>query len=188
MNEPRHRKPRIAPGANRVSDEAYQRGQALYQFLMKNNMDPKELAEQSGIHLSTVWDYINGVTDLAKIRQASVEKLLGAMGVTDTWAWTYFDIPVASRRQWRTFRPPPLGHGDDPRELLEMHLTSVTQGKYVLWPGDILTIDRNNKTIGVLLAAVGDDLLTGPRTSLPDNAEVIGQVVRIEPALVSTGQ
>jgi len=187
MSEPTHRKLRGTPGAGRVSDDAFERGQALYRLILKLGYEPVSFAAESKIHVSTLWMYIHGRIDLAQIKQPSVEKLLIALAVTDTWAWSYFKIPQELRTKWRTFRPPPLGHGEDPRELYELKLDRSTTGRYVLWPNDVLTLDPGNKTVGLMLARAGEQYVLNGHELLPPEAEIMGQVVRIEPAILVTG-
>ncbi|WP_407543813.1 hypothetical protein Q0M94_28435 (plasmid) [Deinococcus radiomollis] len=174
------RKLKNIPGVNRISEEAFVRGQKFYRLLESLDYSIVDFVRDSKMSKVTLWMYFNGELDMALMRQVSVEKMLGALNVTDTWAWAYFEIPVDRRREWRTFRPPPLGHGEDPRDLFEVILGKPLQGEIIVPPGYVVTIDKGNTMLGLIIVEFGDRYLATQVEFAPAQGTVLGQLVRID--------
>lgn len=183
---PRARKPqpnrklKNAPGEKQLSPEAFERGQKLQAFLNDNEYPVADFARDSGITPAAVWKYINGELDITRMQQKTVEKFLGALNVPDTWAWAYFSIPKSMRRTWRTFRRPPLGHGDDERELVDIVLNEPLQGEMTVPSGYVITIDPGNTLLGLIVTQLSDRYFVTPADLLQGQGKVLGQLVRVD--------
>lgn len=171
------RKLKATPGENKISEEAFMRGQKLVRLLDANEYPIPDFIRDSGISKAGVWSYINGELDIANMRLRTLEKFLGALNVSDTWAWAYFDIPKAKRKEWRTFRRPPLGHGEDERELIDLVVDMPMQGDVSVVPGYVISIDPANKIVGLMVVKLSDRYLTVPADLAPEQGEVLGQLV-----------
>ncbi|AWT34524.1 hypothetical protein DM785_02400 [Deinococcus actinosclerus] len=87
------------------------RGIALTFILQERKITQSQFALDSGIQRQILNRYMTGAYDLANMSQELVERLLTALGMSDIEARTYFGIPEEAWVRWKTFRPPPLGHG-----------------------------------------------------------------------------
>lgn len=163
------------------SSDALRRGELLKAIIEEIGYGtPHEFARDSKIAYSNLWHYMAGQRDVAKMGQSTVELLLGALNVTDTWAWAYFEIPESARKTWRTFRPPPMGHGDENRRLLEITLDMPLQGDLVSPKGNVITVDRDNTVVGQIVTRLADRYLVTPADLIPGRGLVLGQLIRID--------
>lgn len=186
MNPPAAKKPTASrklknvPGEKRLSDEAFERGQKFLQLLEANEYAVSDFIRDSGMSQGSVWMYINGELDIANMRLKTLNRFLETLNISDTWAWVYFSIPRTKRPEWRTFRPPPLGHGEDPRELIDIIVDMPMQGDATVTQGYVMTIDPANKALGLMLVKMTDRYLTVPADLVPAQGQVLGQLVRTD--------
>lgn len=169
--------------AEQARPEAERRAGLLRDIIEKRGYkNPSTFARDSDIAYSNLWLYLAGERDLANMGPATVSKLLTSLNVPDTWAWEYFDIPAAARATWRTFRPPPMGHGEDERRLLDVRLDMPLQGDVMVpgGQGHSITVDRDNVVFGLVVTQLADRYLATPASLLPGNGTVLGQLVRVD--------
>lgn len=165
-----------------ITPEAVRRGELLKALLIELGMKKEELAQPGKLSAQAVWLYLNGRSDLANAQQDKAEALLGALGIPDSYAWVKLEIPRDKRGTFRSFRPAPLGHGDDKRELLDIILDSPLQGTITLPAGFLISVDESNKTSGLQLQRLEDRYIVGPSSVLPALGERVGQLVAIDTA------
>lgn len=175
-----NRKLKNAPGEKQLSPEAFRRGQKFNALLEENSYAHADFARDTGITAAAVWKYVNGELDIANMQQKTVEKFLTGLNVTDTWAWGYFEIPASVRRTWRTFRRPPMGHGDDLRNLIDIVLETPLQGELTVPAGYVITIDPDNTLLGLMVTRLSDRYFATPADLLSGNGQVLGQLVRVD--------
>ncbi len=180
--------PRTSPTVSFPSrrDTAEARGVAL-QYWIQENRDPAtglpwtqmQLALSSGIGRPQLQRYLTGAYDLANSTQELVERLVGTMGMSDADARVFFGIPRESLVRWRTFRPPPLGHGMErarPASERFIALSEPLKGE-VACSGNMglgMTIDTA-VTTGLVVPRTTSGLYVVPRGPSPvPGAEVMG--------------
>lgn len=173
----RYTRRRSTPLPERI-ETAKDRGQALQHFLDTHDLFLEDFARTSKIAMSTLGMYINGELDIARMRQATAERFIGTLGISDTEAWTFFNIPEAQQKSFRTFRPPPLGHGEDPRKLIEIELTSPLQGEWSVPAGHMVQIDPAKTLQGIVITRLDDGRLFAlPAHLAAGRGTVMGQLV-----------
>jgi transcriptional regulator with XRE-family HTH domain len=159
---------------------AEQRGQALQHFVDLNNTTMMEFATKSGISYSALTKYAKGSTDLATIQQRTAERLITAMELSDTEAWEYFNIPEDRRAQFRTFRPPPLGHGEAPRSILSLTLPAPLTGTLSAPAGYIVQYNPARRLNGLMLAEAPDGQYFALDAGLVrGNSRILGEIVSV---------
>lgn len=130
-----------------VIETPQQRGQALRNWLDVQQLSIKAFAAALGMSRSRFTLYLDGkefkgkVYDLAEMEQGEAEQLVTLMNVTDAEAWDILGIPKANRETFRSFRPPPWGHGSPVRDMLEMALEVPMVGEVPLPAGAVVRID-----------------------------------------------
>ena len=168
---------RTTPMPERV-ETAAERGQAFQHFLDTHDMFLEDFARKSKIALSTLSMYINGELDIARMRQGTAEKFISQLGISDTEAWKFFNIPALQQRSFRTFRPPPMGHGEDPRKLIEIKLTAPLHGEWTVPAGHIVQIDPANTMSGIVITELEDGRLFAlPASVAAGRGRVMGRLV-----------
>jgi hypothetical protein len=159
-------------------ETAKDRGQAFQHFLDSREIFLEDFAKESKIALSTLGMYITGDLDIARMRQATAERFISALNISDTEAWRFFAIPLAQQRSFRTFRPPPLGHGEDPRKLIEIRLTTPLQGEWSVPAGHLVQIDPTNTLEGIVITELEDGRLFAlPAHVAAGRGRVMGQLI-----------
>lgn len=166
-----------------VRPEAVRRGELLAQLMEDLKIDRTELANDSGVSGQTIWLYLKGKSDIANATQETADALLRTLGIPDTHAWVALDIPTEKRDTFRSFRPPPMGHGEDLRELQDIILEHPMQGSITLPPGYLVQIDASNMADGLQLLKLDDRYLLGPSSVLPAQGQRLGQLVSIDTAI-----
>ncbi|WP_147364002.1 helix-turn-helix domain-containing protein [Deinococcus cavernae] len=164
--------------------ESVRRGQRLEQWLKEHEFEASEFSREANISKMSISLYLQGKLDVANMRQRTVEKLLGAMHVSDSWAWTFFDIPEARRKEWRTFRDAPMGHGEEaPQQVVTFLLDASLSGEgYALPEGTTLTLDPLSLTRGLLVCRLPGRYVLARPDAVPAQGEVLGQLVKVAPA------
>lgn len=173
-----------APREYAPTAESIRRGQALEQWLSEHEYDQAAFGRDSGISKMTINLYLRGALDIAGMHQRTVEKLLRAMHVSDSWAWDYFEIPRDRRASWRTFRSPPMGHGDpDPQQLVTLILTAPMSGEGWSAPaGAVVTYDATRRHDGLLVVSLPGRYLVAQADAVPPQGELLGQLLSLAPA------
>lgn len=169
---------------SKATVESLERGRLLEQWLDEHELDSAELSRMAKISKMTMRLYIRGELDIANMHQRTVEKLLTAMHVSDAWAWEYFKIPPARRVFWRTFRKPPLGHGEEaPQGLISFELDAPMSGEgYAAPAGAWVTYNPHNKLHGPLLTRLTGRYVVALIDAVPGQAEVLGQYLAVSPS------
>lgn len=156
------------------------RGQAFQSWLDTNELMLEDFARSSKIALSTLTAYIKGEMDLARMRQATAERFITGMGLTDVEAWELFNVPEEQRLNFRTFRPPPYGHGEDPRKLLTMQLTTPLQGELSVPAGHVIQFDPAKTLEGIVITQLDDGRMFAlPAHVAAGRGRVLGQLVNV---------
>ncbi|OLV20172.1 hypothetical protein BOO71_0000544 [Deinococcus marmoris] len=138
----------------------------------------EDFAKKSNIALSTLGMYITGELDIARMRQATAERFIGTLGITDKEAWKLFHIPLPQQRSFRTFRPKPWGHGEDSRNLIELELKSPLHGEWTVPAGHIVQIDPDSTLEGIVITELDDGRLFAlPAQLAAGRGRVMGQLV-----------
>lgn len=164
--------------------ESVRRGQLLLRWLEQHDYDQAQFSRDSGISKMTVGLYVKGDLDIANMHQRTVEKLLTAMHVSDTWAWEYFEIPAARRVYWRTFREAPMGHGEEPPQGLvaTLELDAPLGGEGFTAPaGALVSYDSGNVLHGLLLVRLPGRYVVARQDALPTAGEVLGEFLGTTP-------
>ena len=185
MSEPkRYIRRRATPMPTEV-ETAKDRGLVLQHILDTREIFLEDFAKQSKIAMSTLGLYINGELDIANMRQATAERFISTLGMSDTEAWKLFNIPPIKQRSFRTFRAPPMGHGEDTRKLIDFALPVQLQGEWSVPAGEIITIDPTNTMDGILVTELADGRLFAlPAAVAAGRGTIKGELVR---ASVSRG-
>lgn len=126
--KPSYARRTITPRPAKV-ETAADRGQMLQHWLDSHEVLQHVFAKRSKIAMSTLTMYLSGVLDIASMRQATAERFLTELKMSDTEAWDWFKIPTEKRRSFRSFRPPPMGHGEEVRKLIDKELKVPLQGR-----------------------------------------------------------
>lgn len=176
---------------SQLTPESARRGQLLERWLSENDYDQAEFGRDAGISKMTMSLYTRGELDIANMHQRTVEKLLTAMHVSDTWAWEYFEIPEARRAYWRTFRELPFGHGDEVPQgtVVTRVLDAPLSGEgYTAPVGATVTYDASNQLHGLLLTRLPGRYVVALIDALPIQGEVLGQFLTCSPAGPEAGR
>lgn len=173
----RYTRRRITPLPERI-ETAQDRGQAFQHLLDTREVFLEDFARESKIAMSTLGMYITGELDIARMRQGTAERFISALDISDTEAWKFFAIPTAQQRSFRTFRPPPMGHGEDPRKLLEIKLTDTLHGEWTVPAGHIVQIDPASTMQGTVIAQMDDGKLWAlPAHLAAGRGKIMGQLI-----------
>lgn len=156
---------------------AADRGQAFKHWLDSNDYFLTDFAKDSTIAKATLSAYINGDLDLASMRQDTAQRLLTTMGLSDTEAWEYFNIPVEKRDTFRTFRAD-LGHGTELKKVLEWELKVPLQGSTTAPAGHTIRYNPNKKLTGLVVLETEDgQLFALPADIAAGRGRILGQLV-----------
>lgn len=100
-----------------VVNDAVSRGEMAKYLLRQIGISVTDFAQVTGIGRSTLQGYLAGRQDIAAMKRANAHAFLTGLGISDSQGWELFAIPEEVRDEWRSNRPPPLGHGTvDTRE------------------------------------------------------------------------
>lgn len=166
------------------TSESVARGKKLQRWLEANDHDMATFARDAGLSKMSITHYVHGDVDIASMHQRTVEKFLGAMGVSDTWAWEYFEIPPARRAYWRTFRLPPLGHGEEAtQQLLTVVLDGPMSGEQYSAPaGAVVTVNPDDRLYGLQILRLEGRYVLALPDALPSQGVQLGRFVGVAPA------
>ncbi|GGB69053.1 helix-turn-helix domain-containing protein [Deinococcus soli (ex Cha et al. 2016)] len=168
--------------AQAPADIARIRGERLDAWLKEHGLTQAAFARLSGLSGPLLSQYLSGKADIGKMGPVKITALLSAMHVSDTWAWTFFQIPPESRGEWRSTRPAPMGPPADEDAHLTTHtITSAVAGAWMIMPPALITVDTNARS-GLLLAQIGQQYWLAPQAALPDSAVILGQFRTAAPA------
>lgn len=146
--EPKRPKLMVAPNPILTPQD---RGQALQVWMNLQRIRQKDFLEKADMRRSTFARYISGETDLAAVEQPTADRLLRAMGISDTDAWELLGIPEDRRATFRSFRPYPLGHGTDRQHerigLIMERLTQPLFGSLALPAGVTLFLESGTNNL-----------------------------------------
>lgn len=115
-----------------------------------------DFAQVTNIHPATLARYFSGVKDLATVEQEIAERLLTGMGISDEKAWALLAIPEAHRGSFRSFRPPPLGHGPDVFRTVTEILPDALMGEAVLPANTGVELEPDNLDSGIQIVQLED--------------------------------
>lgn len=175
----RYARRRITPMPATITT-AKERGQAFQHWLDTNDMFREDFARAAQIANNTIGMYISGELDLARMRQATAERFITAMNLTDLEAWDFFKIPESNQQSFRTFRPPPYGHGEDPRRLMDMQLTQPLQGELHVPAGCIVQYDPTKTMDGIVITEMEDGKLMALSAKVAaGHGRILGQLVSV---------
>lgn len=174
----RYTRRRAKPMPEKV-ETALDRGLVFQHIIDAREIFLEDFAKQSKIALSTLGMYINGELDIANMRQATAERFISSLGMSDTEAWRLFNIPTIKQRSFRTFRPPPMGHGEETRKLVDFTLPVQLQGEWSVPAGEIITIDPTNTMEGILVTELADGRLFAlPAAVAAGRGTVKGELIK----------
>lgn len=157
-----------------------ERGQVFQSWLDSNDIFQEDFARAAKIGPNTISMYASGELDLARMRQATAERFITTMNLTDLEAWKLFNIPEENRKNFRTFRPPPYGHGEDPRKLSDMQLPSPLQGELSVPAGHIIQFDPTKTLEGIVITQLDDGRLFAlPAQVAAGRGRILGQLVNV---------
>lgn len=112
---------RKTPRPPEVHDAAT-RGQMAKHLLDKLEILVTDFSQATGIARSTLQNYLAGRQDIASMLRPTAHRFLTGLGISDAEGWRLFNIPEERRSEWRSDRPPPLGHGAPERGQPAEHL------------------------------------------------------------------
>lgn len=151
-----------------------QRGQTLRAWLEAQEIGVGDFALNSGIGRATLNRYLNGTKDLATVEQQIADRILRAMGISDGEAWELLNIPEEARYTFRSFRPPPLGHGAVVQALTDVRLEEALFGSVALPAGTIIRISKDGPTLEHVIVRLEDGRLFATNAGANVNGEVLG--------------
>lgn len=140
-------------------ETAVERGQALRNWFDVHKVSIIAFAQTTGIPRSTLSKYLAGASDIAAMPHEQAEKLIVGMGITDWESWEVLGIPEEHRTSFRTFRPPPLGHGQPLTEAIERQLDQPLVGDVLVPAGAILRIIKEAEMDGIQVVELEDGRL-----------------------------
>ncbi|GAQ23975.1 hypothetical protein DEIGR_400108 [Deinococcus grandis] len=172
----KYRRRKVTPMPAQVQSPA-DRGQAFQHWLDSNDYFLTDFARDSAIARSTLSAYISGELDLAAMRQNTAQRLLSTMGLSDTEAWEYFNIPEEHRSTFRTFRAD-LGHGTELKNVLEWELKVPLQGATTAGTGHSIRVNPNKKLSGLVVMETEDgELFALPADLAKGRGRILGQLM-----------
>lgn len=174
----RYRKQLVTPRPERITTPE-ERGQAFRHWLETHAYSIDAFTADSGLGRQTIINLLSGKQDIASVRQETAEALLATMNVSDVWAWDFFAIPDENRANFHTFRPRPIGHGPDRRDLKPQYLESGLLGE-VTAPGGAVAWYEAGVHHGLLLTRAGSRFYA--LASDAATGEVLGRLVSVDVA------
>ncbi|WP_198170795.1 helix-turn-helix domain-containing protein [Deinococcus arboris] len=153
------------------------RGQALKAWLKRKDIPVSDFAAAIGIGRATLNRYIAGTKDLATAEQSIADRLLQAMGISDGEAWTLLSIPEDNRRTFRSFRPPPLGHGTVTRTLSDIRLEEPLFGSVALPAGTLIRVSHEGPALEHSVVRLPDGRLYAASAGVIAEGEQLGYLV-----------
>ncbi|MCD0155836.1 hypothetical protein [Deinococcus sp. 6GRE01] len=156
---------------------AVDRGRAFQHWLDSNDYFMSDFVKDSGISRAALSAYVSGELDIASMRQDTAERLLRTMGLSDTEAWQFFNIPEEKRATFRTFRPI-LGHGDEMKQVLEFPLKVPLQGVTTVPVGHMIRVNPARQLTGLVVTETQNgELYALPAEMAQGRGRILGQLV-----------
>lgn len=153
------------------------RGTALRVWLRERGLQPPDFAEASGISRATLHRYLTGRKDIATVEQTMADRLLRAMAISDEEAWDLLGIPEEERATFRSFRPPPLGHGAVLREDTVLRLSQPLFGSVALPAGTLIRVTLEEPALEHEVVRMLDGRLFSVSTGVKAEGERLGYLV-----------
>lgn len=153
------------------------RGAALRAWIKRKGLTITDFAEAVGIGRATLNRYLTGVKDLATVEQEIADQMLRAMGISDGEAWEVLGIPEGHRHTFRSFRPPPLGHGALLREDLELRLEEPLFGSVALPGGTQIRVSRDGPEMEHQIYRMSDGRLFAATNGMTVDGEHLGGLI-----------
>lgn len=154
-----------------------ERGAALRAWLKRKKLTITDFAEAAGIGRATLNRYLSGLKDVATVEQEIADQMLRAMGISDGEAWELLGIPDAHRHTFRSFRPPPLGHGALLREDLEVRLDQPLFGSVALPAGTQIRVSRDGPRMEHQVYRMTDGRLFAATNGMTVDGEHLGGLI-----------
>lgn len=153
------------------------RGLTLRIWLERKDLPIKDFAEAAGIGRSTLNRYLTGEKDLATVEQEIADRLLRVMGISDGEAWTLLQVPEEHRGTFRSFRPPPLGHGAVLRALADIRLEQPMFGSVALPAGTLIRVAEGGPALEHRVVRLADGRLYSASADVKAQGEPLGYLV-----------
>lgn len=153
------------------------RGLTLRAWLKRKGLSISDFAESVGIARATLNRYLVGTRDLASIDQEIADRLLRTMGIADGEAWELLAIPEEHRHTFRSFRPPPLGHGAVLRTLTDIRLDEPLFGSVALPAGTLIRVAKDGPGMDHNIVRLKDGRLYAASNGVQAEGESLGFLV-----------
>lgn len=153
------------------------RGEAFAAWLYQNHVSMVDFVQLSGISLSTLSAYAQGHFDIAAMRQETAERFIPALGMTDAQAWAFFNVPDDQKKNFRTFRPPPVGSGI-PRVSQSYMLAKPLLGVVTCPAGHVVEVDPDS-TEGIVLVELSGYLLSVEAKEKGTDQKLLGKLLSV---------
>lgn len=153
------------------------RGTALRVWLRKKELQPPDFAEAAGVSRATLHRYLTGKKDIATVEQTIADRLLRAMNISDEEVWELLGIPEEHRATFRSFRPPPLGHGALVREDTVLRLSQPLFGSVALPMGTLIRVTLDGPPLEHEVVRLADGRLFSVSSGVQAEGEKMGYLV-----------
>lgn len=141
------------------------------------------LSRNTGMSRVHIEQLLSGKKNLLRMQQETIEKLLTGLNLPDTRAWELLGIPEADQKRWRTLRPPPMGHGDVIRSVMNVRLDEPLVGDVSVPAGYMISVDRHEMKKGVIVAKLAGRYYATRPDAIPPTADVLGRLISIDMCL-----
>lgn len=172
--------PAMKPAAPKPTDQILtplDRGQALKAWIQRHDLNITDFAAAAGLSRATLNNYLRGIRDVAAVEQEIADRLLRAMGIADGEAWSLLNIPEENRHTFRSFRPPPLGHGSVTRTLADIRLEQPLFGSVALPAGTLIRLTKEGPALEHLIVRLHDGRLHAVSDGVQAEGEQMGWLV-----------
>lgn len=153
------------------------RGLALRAWLRRKGLQAQDFADAADLGKATLNRYLNGKKDLATVEQAIADRILRAMNISDEEAWDVLGITGEHRLTFRSFRPPPLGHGAVVREDTVVRLSQPLFGSVALPVGTLIRVTLEGPALEHEVVRMADGRLFSVSTGVKAEGERLGYLV-----------
>lgn len=155
----------------------FDRGQALKAWIQRMGLDIQDFAEAANLSRAALNNYLRGIKDVATVEQEIADRLLRAMGISDGEAWSMLNIPAEHRHTFRSFRPPPLGHGSVTRTLADIRLEEPLFGSVALPAGTLIRVASEGPALEHVIVRLNDGRLYAASNGVQAEGQQLGYLV-----------